>query len=336
MDDKYFLNFQKLMKKITEGEIPIHEPIDIHNKRLDTLSKISFLTHLLSYRNINKDNILEILFQIYNMFQNRIEALKQNDTIQVMFERINNEWYEPENLYIIQLPITNKFFDQSKYVKSKYLKSYELCNHIDNLCKIDTNVSFNSDQLSHPLKEHLETGTLNCEGTIQEINTILKDVEAVLKYLKEFNLNQFIDLSIKHKSLYLQLNDKEDDDIPQNIHIIFSNFIHIHNLLYKQMVHYHKHMLSVLNNVDTKCKKMHDMKNNIDSIAFMRSSQVKEHMEDQQDDNLLNIIRSQDDSDVEINLEDDDENDIYVEGGKFVTKNNNPNQEKQKSFLSFF
>ena len=38
-------------------------------------------------------------------------------------------------------------------------------------------------------------------------------------------------------------DEKEDDDIPDNIHIIFSNFIYTHNLILKQMIHYHKHIL---------------------------------------------------------------------------------------------
>ena len=70
MDSYSLIDYQKLMKKITNGDLSIQEPINIHNKRLDTLLKMSFLSHLLNYDNINKENILEILFKIYMMFQN--------------------------------------------------------------------------------------------------------------------------------------------------------------------------------------------------------------------------------------------------------------------------
>ena len=302
MDSYSLIDYQNLMKKITNGDLSIQEPINIHNKRLDTLLKISFLSHLLNYDNIDKDNILNILFKIYIIFQNTINFLKKNDTIQVMLERINNEWYEPDNLNIIDLPLTNNYFDMNKYVQSKYLKSYEVCDEIDHLCKVDTNLPFNDDQLSHPLEPHLKTSIYTCEETIKELKENIEKTESILEYLKKFDLHLFIDLSIKHKSLYLKLNDKEDDDIPENIHIIFSNFIHIHNLLYKQMIHYHKHILSVLEIVENNCMKLNDMKQNIERIAYMRESQVK----DIEDDFYKNNLIDSDSDDLDIDESDDE------------------------------
>ena len=43
MDDVKLLNFQSLMKKIINGDLSIQDPLNIHNKRLDVLSKVSFL-----------------------------------------------------------------------------------------------------------------------------------------------------------------------------------------------------------------------------------------------------------------------------------------------------
>lgn len=331
MDELSFMNFQALLQKIINGDISIQEPISIHNKRLDTLSKISFLNHLLNYKNINKDNILEILFKIYHMFQDRIKSLKKNDTIQVMLERNNHEWFEPNNLYVIDIPLNDKFFDTSRYVKNKYMKSYEICNDIDNLCKIESNIHFNDDQTTHPLSTHIETGYLDCNETINELKDLLIHIEETLEYLKSFNLYQYMDLSLKHKSLYLKLNEKEDDDIPDNIHIIFSNFIYTHNLILKQMIHYHKHILEVLNTVENKCDNLQKMKQNIDRIAYMRTSQVNQlHLDDYDSDNPFQFL-TQSNNDIII---DDDGDDIILEDGLIKTKVNNP--KNNRGFFSFF
>ena len=327
MDDVKLLNFQSLMKKIINGDLSIQDPLNIHNKRLDTLSKVSFLNHLLNYKNIDKENILEVLFKIYLMFQDHIEKLKTNQTIQVMLERINNEWYNPDNLYTINIPLSYGFFDMSKYVKSKYLDSYDVCNKIDQLCKIETNISFNEDNLTHPLEPHLDSGISNCEDTIKEIKKIIETIEKLLDYLKTFDLYQFIDLSIKHKSLYLKLNEKEDDDIPTNIHVIFSNFIYIHNLFYKQTLHYYHHISSVLETIELKCNKMKEMSQNIQSIAYMRESQAKEYDESDDDDYYS---RPEYEADLVFDSDDDE---IILKNGLLVANNSN---KKDDNLFSFF
>ena len=72
----------------------------------------------------------------------------------------------------------------------------------------------------------------------------LIEIESIIKTLKNTDMSQFIDLSIKHKALYLKLSnvDEDDDSIPENIHHIFSNYYHIHNLLLKQLNQYYHHL----------------------------------------------------------------------------------------------
>ena len=65
------LNFQKLMKSILNGDRCIQEPILIANKKRDITTKFPFLSHLLSYQNITKDNLLEVLTSIYTDFQTK-------------------------------------------------------------------------------------------------------------------------------------------------------------------------------------------------------------------------------------------------------------------------
>ena len=88
--------------------------------------------------------------------------------------------------------------------------------------------------------------------------------------LKKEDMTQFMDLSIKHKSLYLKLSHKSEDDetIPENIHHIFSNYYHIHNLLLKQLIQYYHYVNSLLEELKERCQSMENLKQNIHAIAY--------------------------------------------------------------------
>ena len=98
------IDFQELMKSILHGNRCIQEPISISNKRRDTVSKISFLNLLLSYNNVTKDNLLDVLSNIYGRFQHRIHELKENDIVENMMDCINQEWYEPDYMFTVNYP----------------------------------------------------------------------------------------------------------------------------------------------------------------------------------------------------------------------------------------
>ena len=85
------IDFQDLMKSILHGNRCVQEPISISNKRRDTISKISFLNLLLSYQNVNKDNLLDVLSNIYGRFHTRINGLKENEIVQFKSEIIKKK-----------------------------------------------------------------------------------------------------------------------------------------------------------------------------------------------------------------------------------------------------
>ena len=87
---------------------------------------------------------------------------------------------------------------------------------------------------------------------IQEI--IMKIENTLIKYFNSFNLYQIIDLTMKHKSLYLSLIEGEDDTIPENMHKVFSNFIYIHNLFYKQVIQYYNYLSTIKQELEKKFK----------------------------------------------------------------------------------
>lgn len=301
-DNWNIIDFKDLMGSILNGKRNIQEPISISNKRRDTVSKISFLNLLISYNNVNKDNLLDVLINIYKRFHNRINELKRNKLVENMMENINQEWYDPDYMFIIQFPFTDDFFEKNVENKSKYDRSCKICEEIKNLTTIEHNIPFKLEKNGvHPLDKHFSAGIDICSSSISYIENNLEEIKTIIQSMKSQNMSQIIDISIKHKALYLKLSDKEIDDesIPEDIHHIFSNFIHIHNLLLKQLVQYYHFVLELLNEIKERCQSMNNLQQNIKSIAYFNEEEKSE-----------------------------DEEDLYIEDGNIYSKN-----EKESSFF---
>ena len=322
------INFQELLESILDGKRAIEDPIDIFNKRRDTSSKISFLNLLLNYNNIHKDNLLETLHKIYSMFQRRMDTLKNDEIIQVMLDRIHNEWYQPDFLFVVQNPLSRDFFQRNNLNDKKYDHSCKLCKDLDHLSQIENNIPTNlNENESHPLETHFKTTILTCEETAEYIRENITEIQSILQYFRDFDLTMYIDLSIKHKSLYLILNDKEDHDgreIPESIHKIFSNFIHIHNLFYKQITQYYHHLLELLEDLEKKCSSMKKQKQSIESIAYIQEGEEEEEEEGEGEEEV-------DGGEEEEGLE------LYVTNNEIKTRvKENQEGGAINKFLSFF
>ena len=270
-DNWAIIDFQDLMKSILNGNRCVQDPIAISNKRRDTVSKISFLNLLLSYNNVNKDNLLDILSNIYHRFHNRINKLRENDIVQHMMDCINQEWYDPDYIFVFDYPFSKDFFEKNMDNKVKYDKSCKICEQIKQLSKIENNIPLKIEKNGeHPLDKHFHKGIDVCENTITFMEENLIEIESIIKSFKKTDMSQFIDMSIKHKALYLKLSgkDEDDDSIPENIHHIFSNYYHIHNLLLKQLIQYYHYVSHLLDQLKDRCLTMKNLQTNIRSIAY--------------------------------------------------------------------
>ena len=288
MEEQWLLiNYQELIKSILNGNRSIQEPISIANRRRDTTSSVSFLNHLLSYQNIHKDNILEILAGIYGKFLNRIDELKENNIVQVMMDRINSEWYDPDYIFLIENPFPNNFFHANNQNSHYYDQSCKICSEVEQLTKIENNIPLQlQGNESHPLEKHFRSSIDACTKSIHYLEENCQTIQSIIHTLRNVDMTQFMDLSIKHKSIYLKLSEKddEDDSIPENIHHIFSNYIHIHNLLLKQMIQYYHYLEHLLNDLKEKCQTMETMKRNVTSIAYLKED------EEEEDDDDLTVV----------------------------------------------
>ena len=78
MDNWSYINYDDLIKSIINGSHSIQQQFSINNIDNTNSKNISFLNYLLSYDNINKENILEIIYNLYNTLHNNIINLNQN------------------------------------------------------------------------------------------------------------------------------------------------------------------------------------------------------------------------------------------------------------------
>jgi hypothetical protein len=310
------IDFQDLMKSILNGNRLIQDPISITNKRRDTVSKISFLNLLLSYNNVNKDNLLDVLSNVYKRFHNRINELNQNKIVQNMMDCINQEWYDPDYDFIFDYPFKDNFFDKNTENKPRYDNSCKICEEIKNLSTIENNIplKIEKDQI-HPLDKHFKVGLSMCRETIEYMEKNLEEINMIINNMKNINISQFIDLSIKHKALYLKLSgiDEKEDSIPENIHHIFSNYYHIHNLLLKQLIQYYHYLESMHLEIKERCKNMEVLQKNVHTIAYF------EEESDEGEDPLDEI--------------DEEEDDIYIENSEIYHTNRLKDGGKEDSII---
>ena len=299
MDNQWsYIDFEKLMDSIFKGNTSVQEPLTINSLDNSKTNNISFLTHLLKYDNITKDNLLENLFKIYEHFTSKIEELKKNKAVFQMMQRVNNEWYMDDNLSL-KSPLNQRFFNNLQHIQNDY----------HNLCFVCQEAILGSEKRrKHPLEELLQTedmyqrelkgSKILCNGVLEKLKINMEETEKVINFFKDFNLPLYIDLSIKHRPLYYQLNGG-DMDIPMNIHRIFSNFVHIHNLLFKQTVQHHQSLKDIFSDVEGKMNDVNGRLENIQIIATMPTMEKNEVLEtafdvgDQvlyKDDDIVKII----------------------------------------------
>ena len=273
------MDFKTLLYKIKNGDISIQEQIHIHNQTHDIQHNISFLDYLLKYRNIHKQNLYLTLSNIYGLFCSHLDEICENETIQQMKFRIFKEWYHEEDKTLFDN--VNQYggdMRQTELLVDQANKSFDNVSHLSH---IEENLPININLTSnYPLKTEFTDAIKFCKKTTTHLRKKVTDIENILEMFQNFHIEVFIDLSIKHKSLYLRLNPNETE-IPDNIHIIYSNFVYIHNLLHKHTIHQLKLLQKMETDLNKRCSKINDLQNNMRVIAHMGN---EEDTEDVQED----------------------------------------------------
>ena len=266
-----YIDFDSLINSVLNGDKSIQEPFVIYNETGDKINKLSFINHLLAYENIHKDNFLETIYIIHKGFQDKLNKLQTNECIENMIHKINGEWSEDDTIFYHKDIFPSGFFQENKDIYKRYNDSCESYDVVLRKSKDERNIPLDA-QLSttHPMERHIDGCLIVCSKTIQTIERNIQKLTELIGTLDNFNINLLIDLSIKHKPLYIKLNNGEDSNIPENIHLIYSNFIYIHLLLKKQLIHELNGMKIMLSDLKEKCQESDTMKNNLTTVAFVR------------------------------------------------------------------
>lgn len=236
MGDMEFINMKELFKKMIDGEIQINRPILLISKDRTKTEKISFLSHLLKYNDITKENIFTLLNEAMEVFNKRIETFMKNPNFADFVKSVVEEWGLVElNLY-----------SNDKTLNGKISMIEELLENINELCH-------NFREVNSRIESNNITDVIENDELVESMNTFLKGIEDITKHFEELSritddlmnnidkvsLQLLLDLSMKDKQLYLELNDIDNDNnINENIHNVFLNYAYILNLVRKHVLYY--------------------------------------------------------------------------------------------------
>ena len=176
---------------------------------------------------------------------------------------VQDEWYN-EDQCDCHLPIQKDFFEGYQNAIKNKNKLITICESCIDQTHGHQKIPYESFRKQSPTDRLLDSGIILSGSVLKELQDNLSETEKMLDFFKNFDRSFFIDLSIKHKPLYFQLNGVRDESIPDNIHLIFSNFLNIHNLLYKQVVQHHNGLKSIIAEVQNSSSDVHNRKKEID------------------------------------------------------------------------
>jgi len=236
MGDMEFINMKELFKKMIDGAIQINRPLLLTSKDRTETEKISFLSHLLKYNDITKENIFTLLNEAMEVFNKRIETFMKNPNFADFVKSVVEEWGLVElNLY-----------SNDKTLNGKISMIEELLENINELCH-------NFREVNSRIESNNITDVIENDELVESMNTFLKGIEDITKHFEELSritddlmnnidkvsLQLLLDLSMKDKQLYLELNDIDNDNnINENIHNVFLNYAYILNLVRKHVIYY--------------------------------------------------------------------------------------------------
>jgi len=265
-DDWKMMTFEELTGQIFHGELAIQEPIQMKNSIGDKIQSISFLSYLLQYHNIHKENIHHILMIVFSQFHQQINQMIQQNSIKPLFEQVLKEWESSEP----QINLTSLSSEGEIDLLTMAQEASESCNDTERLISHSHNVPLESKlNGGSPLEREIGATTILCDKALDKLKKHHQLVDDGIDQITSFPINVFIDLSMKHKSLYLLMNQETDNqDIPDSIHQVFMNFVFITNLLKKQLIHQRNHILAVITQLEEQSQEVKDLNLNIRVLAF--------------------------------------------------------------------
>jgi hypothetical protein len=262
MDQLNYYDLENIISKCVSGEIDMHEPIEVTNKLKNQRTEMSILKHLLILCQSDKKSLIHILSVLrYKIKSHLLELINDSAFIRHYIQNVIHEW----SLHVTPADLFKDGLDQCDYHEGDDLYDYgQLIN--EKKCSQDGGHKLKvlEDGLKTRQEEYkpmtsefagliqdkvrdLHTECYDCMGRIksQASDTMEKG-----QLLDPKHKDVIIDLSSKTKATYLEysdrlkedssafstfLSEKQDLDIPDNIHTIFLNYLITLNMVKKEM-----------------------------------------------------------------------------------------------------
>ena len=293
------LDYDELKQLLLNGDISIQDPIMVYDASGETSKKCPFERYLQEYEGFDEKNSLEKTYDLYDLLRNRVNELDETPEVKSFVIDLNDQWIEPDRQLHVENVIPEEFFQKQNRGVENYQRACGLCDRIDGSCSNTPESSFTGE---HPVHREAD-GVIDLCGQVREyIEDNMEDIKKMLMYFRGFDTSLFLDLSKKHKSLYFNNNNgnngnngnNQNDMIPNNIHIIFSNFLLLHNMFTKQLIQYYRYLHGLLQELDERCQKMNVLKESMPVEQYDVVNILK---------NLLGLSENDDKENVDETLE---------------------------------
>ena len=160
------MTFEELTDQVFLGKIPIQEPIRMLNLIGDEMKHISFLSYLLQYYNIHKENLHHILMMLFSQFHQRINQMILKESIRPFFKQILDEWESPEPVIDLSSLSSNDeitLLTMAQEASSSCKDTERLISHSHNI-PLESKLNGGS-----PLEREIGSTTIFCEKVLDEL-----------------------------------------------------------------------------------------------------------------------------------------------------------------------
>ena len=270
LDLNYF-NLDDFIQLISTGNISINNNIELFDNK-DNKNTVSIISHLLFLCKENNTDILSILNIIKKSIEEFIQNLMNNGTIKSYTLKIIKQW----NLDINYTDIFNSNIEDITDINyNDFIKLDTEFNQIDqtftNLEEIIVNKQYVIDS---DIKDNIILLNTNCSEFNNDANKYINLLTSTISKYDPKYLYLLLDLSMKNKNDYINnfkkanstqnhyfnnlVSETNIHTIPDNINIIYLNYIYIINMFKKELnyllttIHNeHKHNNNKLNILET-------------------------------------------------------------------------------------
>ena len=275
MEELNYYDLENIMKHCVEGNIDMHEPIEVTNKLRNKKVEISLLKHFLIVCKSENTTLIHILSQLrYELKLMLLKLVQSNQYVNQYIQHVINEWslkITPEELLQDGLDQCNyregdDLIDYETYLKEK-LNIQEGGNRLivlqDAIKQRQDSHKMVTKDYADKIQKKIQDIHTECSDCVGRIKHNITDVTHKHKLLDPLHRDVLLDLSTKAKSTYLEflhkqnstplsilMSELQDLDIPDNIHTIFLNYVITLNMIKKELYYIsnsYKYLLHQMN-----------------------------------------------------------------------------------------